>query len=172
MACNTKMDNNVRETNLADDVQKCTYCNRIQPADKDNFICICDSFKNNKLHWAILSYMNGFSYHKDYYCHACVPSRPYWSEDPRLYEKELVKEADILIMVKADPELALVKNAQDKSPIHIMQELIEILTAQDDLISSLEDCPTTREEFWIKSNLHSLRRIKKGIMDVMDEYAN
>lgn len=130
----------------------------------DQMECTCASFHNNALHWALLTYVNGFEY--DHYdCDAC--SQPSWRDTHEEYKAGLATEEDIVKMAKADPELILQKNAQSKTPLDLIPEMISSLefTLYGEYLKSAENG-------WGRHNLDALKKIKKELMEVLDVYAN
>ena len=128
-------------------------------------VCNCAIHANNKIHWGLLTYINGFNCNSDYECEACV--RPSWRESYDAYKYGLCPETDLIAMAKENPELLLVENAHGKTPM----DLIPLLIA--DLQGVLEE-PYLKcaEDGWARSNIRVLENIKTEWMEVLDEYAN
>lgn len=135
------------------------HCSCAEPLE-----CTCASFQNNTLHWALLTYVNGFEY--EYYdCDACA--RPSWRDTHEEYKIGLETEEGIIQMAKANPELILQKNAQSKTPLDLISEMIESLkyTLEGEYLKCAESG-------WAGSNIDTLKQIKKELMEVLDVYAN
>ena len=130
----------------------------------DALVCTCAIHANNDIHWALLTYVNGFDIN-DYSCDACA--RPSWRDTHEEYKYGLCTETDLITMAKANPELLLEENAYGKTPM----DLIPILIAA--LEYTLEE-PYLKcaESGWARSNIATLENIKKELMEVLDEYAN
>ena len=99
-------------------------------------VCICESFGNNKLHWGILSYGNGFSY--EYDCPACV--RPCWRDEHTQYKYGLTSVERMLEIAKTDPRLIYQKNANGITPLQLIRPLIQLLldTRKDEYVKYAE----------------------------------
>lgn len=128
--------------------------------------CVCASYNNNALHWGLLTYVNGFDY-KVYGCRACDLGRPSWRDLRSEYADGLNDIDALLGMAKANPELILQKNANGKTPLDLIPEMIE----------SIEETLTgyflkSAENGWGQSNKAGLEKIKKGLIEVLDVYAN
>ena len=130
----------------------------------DQLECTCARFQNNTLHWALLTYVNGFEY-MYYDCDACV--RPSWRDAHEEYKAGLATEEEIIKMAKANPELIFQKNAQGKTPLDLIPEMIESLefTLESEYLKYAESG-------WAGSNSYTLKQIKKELMEVLDVYAN
>jgi len=125
--------------------------------------CVCESFKNNKLHWAVLSYINGFSWPHHYYrCECCIA--PSWRNDPIAYKKGLVSIEVIISITKANPELALTRNICGKTPISLISTLISILRGVISCTSN--NCS---EDKWANHNLKALIKIEREILDIVED---
>jgi hypothetical protein len=127
--------------------------------------CSCASFQNNDLHWALLTYINGFEY-EDYACDACC-DHPSWRDSHEVYKAGLATKADIVAMANANPERILQKNTQGKTPMELIPEMIDSL--EYTLNGEYLKCA---ESGWARSNIHTLLIIKKELMEVLDAYAN
>ena len=125
--------------------------------------CICESFHNNQLHWAVLSYINGFTWPHHYYrCECCIA--PSWRKDPDAYKKGLVRLEVIIAVAKANPELALTRNVCGKTPISLISSLIDILRV---IIGyNFNNCA---EDKWANHNLKALFKIEKEILAIVEE---
>ena len=125
--------------------------------------CICESFHNNQLHWAVLSYINGFTWPHHYYrCECCIA--PSWRKDPDAYKKGLVSLEVIIAVAKANPELALTRNVCGKTPISLISSLIDILRV---IIGyNFNNCA---EDKWANHNLKALFKIEKEILAIVEE---
>ena len=125
--------------------------------------CICESFHNNQLHWAVLSYINGFTWPHHYYrCECCIA--PSWRKDPDAYKKGLVSLEVIIAVAKANPELALTRNVCGKTPISLISSLIDILRV---IIGyNFNNCA---EDKWANHNLKALFKIEKEILASVEE---
>jgi hypothetical protein len=130
----------------------------------DTLVCTCANHANNNIHWALLTYVNGFDYN-DYDCDACF--RPSWRDSHEEYKYGLCTKEDLIAMAKANPELLLKQNAHDKTPM----DLIPLLIAS--LEYTLEE-PYLKcaESGWARSNIAVLDSIKKELMEVLADYAN
>lgn len=128
-------------------------------------ICTCASFQNNELHWAVLTYVNGFEF-GDYACDAC--SRPSWRDSCDYYKSGLVAPENIFAMAQANPELILQKNVDNKTPMDLIPLMIASLAetlANDHYLKCAE-------EGWGRHNISVLKDIKKDLLEVLDAYAN
>jgi hypothetical protein len=143
-------------SNIGADWDHC-ICNRLME-------CVCASHKNNKLHWALLTYVNGFQY-DEYECDAC--DRPSWRDSHEEYKAGLVTEEVIIAMAKKNPELILQKNNNGKTPLILIPLMVESLKCSLDgeFLKSAEDG-------WGRSNIKTLEKIKKELIEVLDVYAN
>lgn len=125
--------------------------------------CICDSFNNNQLHWAVLSYINGFTWPHHYYrCECCIA--PSWRKDQIAYKKGLVSLEVILAITKANPELALARNVCDKTPIALISTLIAVLRGV--IGNKFINCS---EDKWANHNLKALFKIEKEILAIVED---
>ena len=122
------------------------HCNCAKPV-----VCICESFGNNKLHWGILSYGNGFSY--EYDCPACV--RPGWRDEHNQYKQGLTSVERMLEIAKTDPRLIYQKNANGITPLQLIQPLIQLLleTRKDEYVKYAE-------QGWAGYNVGELKTIE------------
>ena len=134
------------------------HCHCAKPVE-----CICANYNNNKLHWAILSYGNGFSY--QYECEACV--RPSWRDGDHEYAQGLISVEDVLQIAKTDPRLIYEKNANGITPLQFIRPLIHLLldTRKDEYVKYAEYS-------WAGFNAHKLEKIEKELMAILDVYAN
>jgi hypothetical protein len=123
--------------------------------------CLCASYNNNAVHWAVLTYVNGFEY-ETYNCEACDGDRPSWRDLHTHYKDYLVKKEKIVSMAKANPELLLEKNANDKTPLELIPEMIASL--EETIKGEYLKCA---EYGWAKSNIDNLNEIKKRLMEVL-----
>ena len=116
--------------------------------------CICASFNNNALHWAILTYVNGFN--SAYYCMACI--HPSWRDSYEEYKSGLYNIELIIAMAQTSPELLVEKNANGKTPLDLIPEMIESLeyTLDDEYLKYAESCRA-------RSNINDLNKIKKEL---------
>jgi hypothetical protein len=119
--------------------------------------CVCASYNNNALHWAVLSYVNGFEY-ETYNCDACDGDRPSWRDLHTHYKDYLVKKETIVSMVKANPELLLEKNVNGKTPLELIPEMIASLeyTIKGEYLKCAE-------YGWANSNIDALNEIKQSL---------
>ena len=125
--------------------------------------CICESFHNNQLHWAVLSYINGFTWPHHYYrCECCIA--PSWRKDPDAYKRGLVSLEVIIAVAKANPELALTRNVCGKTPISLISTLIAILRGV--ISCSSNNCS---EDKWANHNLKALIKIEREILDIVED---
>ena len=126
--------------------------------------CVCASFENNPLHWAILTHVNGFDY-DNYDCNACI--QPCWRDTHEFYAKGLVDKEAIVAIAQRDPKLIYQKNAQGKSPLMLIPELI------DSLLLTIEGEYLKHAEYrWARCNSDTLQNIQKELMVILDAYAN
>jgi len=125
--------------------------------------CSCMNFENNKLHWAILSYGNGFD--REYDCDACV--RPCWRDSHEHYKAGLVKEADILKIAQANPRFIYQKNAHGITPLRLIKSLINLL-----LDAREGEYVKSAEYGWAGSNIKALEKIEKELLIVLNLYSN
>ena len=125
--------------------------------------CICESFHNNQLHWAVLSYINGFTWPHHYYrCECCIA--PSWRKDPDAYKRGLVSLEVVIAVAKANPELALTRNVCGKTPISLISSMIDILRV---IIGyNFNNCA---EDKWANHNLKALFKIEKEILAIVEE---
>jgi len=130
----------------------------------DALVCNCAIHENNKIHWAVLTYVNGFDFN-EYECEACV--RPSWRDTHDAYTYGLCTETDLITMAKENPELLLQENAHGKTPMNLIPLLIEAL--EYTLEVPYLKCA---ESGWARSNIATLENIKKELMEVLDQYAN
>lgn len=130
----------------------------------ETLVCNCASFQNNNLHWALLTYVNGFEY-EHYDCDACV--RPSWRDTHDQYKYGLCLETDLIAMAKANPELLLQQNMKGKTPMDLIPEMIDSLeyTLRCDYLKCAESG-------WARSNIADLEFIKAELIELLDEYAN
>jgi hypothetical protein len=125
--------------------------------------CCCASYANNALHWAILSYVNGFDYN-EYKCEAC--DRASWRDTHDYYKKNLIPAQVVIDLATKNPARILEKNKDGKTPLALIEPLIESLvgTREDEYVKCAE-------YGWAGHNLETLKTIKKGLMEVLDVYA-
>jgi hypothetical protein len=143
--------------NTEDYTWKCTCAEHLK--------CTCASFQNNELHWAVLTYVNGFEF-GDYDCDACA--RPSWRDSCEYYKSGLVSPANIFAMAQANPELILQKNVDNKTPMDLIPLMIASLAetlADDQYLKCAEDG-------WGRHNMSVLKDIKNDLLEVLDSYAN
>jgi hypothetical protein len=143
-----------------------THGSTIKCTCAEALVCSCASQANNKIHWAMLTYVNGFD-SNEYECDACGHFRPSWRDSHEQYKNGLVSKADLIAMAKANPELLLQQNAHGKTPMDLIPRLIEDL--QFTLDEPFLKCA---ESGWANSNIRVLESIKKELMEVLDVYAN
>ncbi len=143
---------------------KKNYVGQFNCTCADQLECICASFQNNALHWALLTYVNGFEY-EVYDCDACP--RPSWRDTHEEYKVGLETEENIVNMAKANPKLIFQKNAQGKTPLELISEMIESLeyTLEGEYLKCAESG-------WAGCNINTLDQIKKELIEVLDVYAN
>lgn len=134
------------------------HCRCAKPVE-----CICANFGNTKMHWAILSYGNGFSYTYD--CEACV--RPCWRDGDKEYKYGLTSVDRILEIAKTDPRLIYQKNAYGITPLQLIRPLIRLL-----LDTREEEYVKYAEYSWAGFNAHKLEEIEKELMAILDVFAN
>jgi hypothetical protein len=135
-------------------------------------VCRYLSFNNNELHTALLTYVNGFTWPTFEYhcCDECYMKKPTWRDYGDVYMASLVPIENIIEMVKANPALAMERNAFNKSPLDLIPFLIEELkysTAEygDEYVRCHEDGTARR-------NIRILKELQLEIMEIMDTYAN
>jgi hypothetical protein len=126
--------------------------------------CICESFGNNKLHWAVLTYVNGMDY-AIYNCPACV--RPSWRDSDEYYKAGLAPVKTILGMAAKQPECLMHRNCLGETPLSLIQSMVESLqmTSEDGYVKYAE-------YRYAKANMAALTEIKKEFMEILDAYAN
>ena len=126
--------------------------------------CICESFGNNALHWAVLTYVNGMDY-AIYNCPACV--RPSWRDTNEYYTAGLVPITAILEMAARQPELLMHRNRLSETPLSLIPSMVESLkmTSEDEYAKSVE-------YRYAKANMEALAEIKKEFTEILDAYAN
>ena len=123
-------------------------------------VCICDSFGNNELHWALLTYVNGFSFCEyetsSYSCDACV--QPSWRDTHEFYKNSLVSEEEIMAIAQKNPQLIYQENAKGITPFALIEPMIKHLeyVRKDDYVKCAESG-------WAGSNIHTLVKIKRGL---------
>lgn len=122
-------------------------------------VCTCDSFGNNELHWALLTYVNGFDFCEkgsSYDCDACV--QPSWRDTHEFYKNSLVSEEDIMAIAQKDPRLINQENTKGMTPFALIDPMIEHLeyVRKDDYVKCAESG-------WAGSNIHGLVNIKRGL---------
>lgn len=145
-------ETSVAETSVAAVPSICQYCNSPQssicktkryctkpkcPCKKADVACICGSFNNNKLHWAVLSYIKGFRhrYQYNYFCACCDNARfmPTWDElhstetNNKHLHATIIDKKTIMEMIKNNPALLWEKNICGITPITLIEVVIEIL---------------------------------------------
>jgi hypothetical protein len=118
----------------------------------ETLVCTCAIHANNPLHWALLTYVNGFDIN-DYACEACV--RPSLSDSLDQYEHGLIPKETIIAMAKENPELMLEENAYGKTPMDLIPLMITAL--QWTLEETSLKCA---ERGWAESNIGVLDYIK------------
>ena len=157
--CNCKMKDTVTETGACHDTcisltqhgAQWDHCRCNKPVT-----CVCQTFKNNPLHWAILTYGNGFQ--REYECHACI--RPSWRDSYDIYKSGLVDETTILQIAKERPNLIYQKNAHGITPIQLIRRLIDLL------ISVRADDYVKHAEYGLAgNNIATLEKIAKKIKE-------
>jgi len=136
--CDCKMKDTVTETGACNDTcisltqhgAQWDHCRCNQPVT-----CVCESFKNNPLHWAILTYGNGFQ--REYECDACI--RPSWRDSQDIYKSGLVDDNTIIQIAKERPNLIYKKNAHGITPIQIIRKMIDLLidAREDEYVKSV-----------------------------------
>jgi len=114
--------------------------------------CVCASYNNNHLHWALLTYVNGFEFN-DYKCDAC--SRPSWRDSHKEYLDGLSDISVIIEMCRSNLELLLEKNAKGKTPLDLIPEMIASL--EETLADEYLKCA---EYGWANSNIMGLEKIR------------
>lgn len=161
-----------REKTTVSETGACSKtCKNLTGIDFDWWHCICQTpvkcscadFNNNKLHWAILTYGNGFD--REYNCEACV--LPSWRDSHEHYEDGLVKEEDILKIARADPRLIYQKNAHGNTPLKLIRQLIELML-------DAKECEYVKsaEYSCAGSNIRALEKIEKELLIVLNLYSN
>ena len=136
------------------------HCHCSKPVE-----CICPTLQNNEIHWAVFTYVNGFQYLGPHDCNACL--RPSWRDSHEDYKRELVPISTILEMASQKPHLLLQRNIQNKTPLTMIQPMIELL------IEESEDYYAKCAQIgWAKSNITKLNEIKTGFIEILDAYAN
>ena len=136
------------------------YCHCNKPVT-----CICPTLQNNKIHWAVFTYVNGFQYLGKYDCDACI--RPSWRDEHDEYKKGRVPIKTILELANQHPHLLLQRNIQNQTPLTMIKPMIELL--QSDYESEYAKCA---EMGWARSNMTALEEIKKAFIEILDAYAN
>jgi hypothetical protein len=116
--------------------------------------CSCADFNNNKLHWAILTYGNGFEH--EYHCEACV--RPCWHDSHEHYKAGLMSLEYILKIAQEKPQFVYQKNAHGKTPLQLIRQLIELL-----LDAREGEYVKSAEYGWAGSNIKDLEKIEKKL---------
>jgi hypothetical protein len=124
-------------------------------------VCICDSFGNNELHWALFTYVNGFNFYEEevsssYSCDACV--QPSWRDTHEFYKNSLVSEEAIMAIAQKDPGLIYQENAQGMTPFALIEPMIKHLeyVRKDDYVKCAESG-------WAGSNIRSLTKLKREL---------
>ncbi len=123
-------------------------------------VCTCASFGNNELHWALLTYVNGFNFYEEeissYSCDACV--QPSWRDTHEFYKNSLVSEEEIMAIAQKDPRLIYQENAKGMTPFALIEPMIKHLeyVRKDYYVKCAESG-------WAGSNIHGLVKIKRGL---------
>lgn len=136
------------------------YCHCSKP-----IACICPTLQNNALHWAVFTYVNGFQYMGKYDCDACL--RPSWRDSHEEYKSGLVPIKTIIELAKKQPHLLLQRNVQNKTPLTMIPQMIELL--QEESEGEYAKCA---EVGWANSNISNLQQIKQEFTEILDAYAN
>lgn len=134
------------------------HCNCQSPVK-----CSCADFDNNKLHWAILTYGNGFD--REYNCEACV--LPCWRDSHEHYKVALFNKEDLLKIAQADPRLIYQKNAHGITPLVLIRKLVDLL-----LDAKEGEYVKYAEYAWAGSNIKDLEKIEKELIVVLNLYTN
>jgi hypothetical protein len=123
----------------------------------ETVVCTCAIHMNNPLHWALLTYVNGFDQINDFDCDACV--RPSWRDSHDQYKCGLFPKEAIIAMTKANPELMLEENAYGKTPLDLISLMITALnwTLEEPYLKCAESG-------WATSNIATLEYIKAQLM--------
>jgi two-component SAPR family response regulator len=79
----------------------------------------------------------------------------------------LVKKETIVSLAKANPEFLLEKNANGKTPLDLIPEMIESM--EETIKGEYLKCA---EYGWANSNIWTLKNIKKELIEALDAYAN
>ena len=137
-------------------------------------VCRYATFNNNELHSALLTYVNGFTFGGFAYhcCDDCYLKEPSWRDEGAVYSAGLAPEDGIIDMVTANPKMAMERNAFKKSPLELIDFLIEELKESTAEYSQYSEYVRYHEDGTARMNIRTLTRIKKEIMEVMDVYAN
>ena len=146
---------------IDDDKEICICKNSVQ--------CVCASLKNNKLHWDILTYANGFMWDDTYNCPACF-YRPSWRDGHDSYFRGLEPVKDIISLANKTPTLIMEKNSIGHSPLTLIKYIIdEELTHA---IAENNEYAKPAEDGWARHNIDCLLKIQKVFMELLDVYAN
>lgn len=129
---------------------------------KEELECVCASFNNNEIHWAILTYANGFLYDTIYQCWSCV--RPSWREEHTHYYKHLVDIKNIVSMAKKNPNGLRDQNFEGKNPTQLIDFVIEALMESTAEHNEYAKC---REDGWARHNIDCLTKLKKELTEVL-----
>ena len=126
--------------------------------------CSCASFGNNPLHWALLTYRNGYDF-AQYDCDACEARS--WRDNHDEYCAGLAGEEEMLALATQNPALIYQKNVKGTTPLQLIEQI------QETLQETLEG-PYLKyaESGWAKSNMGVLSTIQKSLMEVLDAHAN
>ena len=127
---------------------------------KDSVLCVCASLKNNKLHWDIFTYANGFVWNADYDCKACC-SRPCWRDEHDSYFKGLVPVNDIISLAKKTPTLIMEKNSKGHTPLTLIDYIIK--EELNSAIAENNEYAKYREDGWARHNIDCLTQIQKEL---------
>jgi len=136
---------------------------------EDLNICVCDTFGNNKLHKALLTYTLGFYFgNAHYYCGHCNRNTPDRRDQDDANIASLVSVESVEEMVRESPQLVLERNFKGKTPLQNIPEFIESLEV------TLEYARYTSpyQHGKARVNIANLVYIQKKIIEIMEEYAN
>ena len=133
--------------------------------------CICESFQNNELHWAVLSYVKGFKYRKHYnyyFCNCCDDSQQLvWCDFTlaNIHLREaVVDKKNILKMIADNPNLLWEKNICGITPISLINVVIDIL--RDTSINA-----SHHEQIYADVLLSLLSQVKREVASMIAKMA-
>ena len=135
---------------------------------KERVECVCSLRSNNKLHWAITTYSNGFDNDLDLFvCISCP--RPSWSDEHHEYYARLMPVDTIISMAKENPKFLEAKNASDHTPMNLIDIILHDLTMST---AKYNEYAKLHEDGWARHNIDCLTKLKKELSKMIEEYNN